>query len=431
MSGPDKSLLDRLSALKGGSPGVSLNRSSNALNISLTGIEPAKPPSREDALAARLRSLRNTPEREEPPQQSAKVTTPASSRLGQQSPASPSRTWSHTGGPAVAAPPQSQPQQQHQSSRSPAPSSTTAPAPAAPTVEAGDDDVDPLLRTDDQTLEDLLSDEDFGGAPQQWQSDPNDESAKVNALLEELSKTSVDPSRGNEQDHSDDDDSDGGEMGREVNDLLSQALEEAKYNSRREPIPPTSGDEGQDTSRKEDHQGEGDGDTELSLPSVPSTIAAPKADDEAHGGGGGCGLPDLGLPSVPSSAPKHDDASSFDNDIAARMAALSGLGGASSDGGGGMGLPSVPTFQPADRPVQQKRLTSKTGYTDEDAATWCTVCLEDGTLQCLGCEDVYCTRCWHEMHVGPAAAFDDRTHKAVRFVKPGKDSERRVMLGAS
>ncbi|KAF4784873.1 hypothetical protein HER10_EVM0013444 [Colletotrichum scovillei] len=433
MSSPDKSLLDRLNALKGGSPGVSLDRSSNALNVSLTGIEPAKPPSREDALAARLRSLRNTPEREEPPQQSAKVTTPASSRLGQQSPASPSRAWSHTGGPQAAAPPQSQPQQQHQSSRSPALSSTIAPAPAAPTVEAGDDDVDPLLQTDDQTLEDLLSDEDFGGAPQQWQSDPKDESAKVNALLEELSKTSVDPSRGNEQDHSDDDDddSDGGEMGREVNDLLSQALEEAKYNSRREPIPPTSGDEGEDTLQKADHQGGGDGGTELSLPSVPLTIAALKADDEAQGGGAS-GLPDLGLPSVPSSAPKHDAASDFDNDIAARMAALSGLGGPSSDGGsGGMGLPSVPTFQPADRSVKQKRLTSKTGYTDEDAATWCTVCLEDGTLQCLGCEDVYCTRCWHEMHVGPAAAFDDRTHKAVRFVKPGKDSERRVMLGAS
>ncbi|KAK7459986.1 hypothetical protein CaCOL14_009060 [Colletotrichum acutatum] len=432
MSGPDKSLLDRLSALKGGSPGVSLDRSSNALNVSLTGIEPAKPPSREDALAARLRSLRNTPEREEPPQQSAKVTTPASSRLGQQSPASPSRAWSHTGGPqsAATAPPQSQPQQQHQSSRSSAPSSTTAPAPAAPTVEAGDDDVDPLLQTDDQTLEDLLSDEDFGGAPQQWQSDPKDESAKVNALLEELSKTSVDPSRGNGQDHSDDD-SDGGEMGREVNDLLTQALQEAKYNSRRDPIAPVSGDEGQDTSR-EDLQGGGDGGKGLSLPSVPSTIAAPKADDEAQGGGDS-GLPDLGLPSVPSSAPKHDATSDFNNDIAARMAALSGLGGPSSDGGGGggMGLPSVPTFQPADRSVKQKRLTSKTGYTDEDAATWCTVCLEDVTLQCLGCEDVYCTRCWHEMHVGPAAAFDDRTHKAVRFVKPGKDSERRVMLGAS
>ncbi|KXH66605.1 hypothetical protein CSAL01_05278 [Colletotrichum salicis] len=380
MSGPDKSLLDRLSALKGGSPGVSMDRSSNALNVSLTGIEPAKPPSREDALAARLRSLRNTPEREvPPPQQTAKVTTPASSRL-----------------------------------------------------EAGDDDVDPLLQTDDQTLEDLLSDEDFGGSPQQWQShSTNDESAKVNALLEELSKTSVDPSRGNGRDGSadgqdDDDDSDDGEMGREVDDLLSQAVEEARYNSRREPIPHTSGDEygGQGASR-DDHQG--DGGMDLSLPSVPSTIAAPKADNEAQGGG----HPDLGLPSVPSSAPKHDAASDFDNDIAARMAALSGLGGPSSDGAGGMGLPSAPTFQPADRSVKQKRLTSKTGYTDEDAATWCTVCLEDGTLQCLGCEDVYCTRCWHEMHVGPAAAFDGRTHKAVRFVKPGKDSERRVMLGAS
>ncbi|OHE93504.1 hypothetical protein CORC01_11190 [Colletotrichum orchidophilum] len=421
MSSPDKSLLDRLSALKGGSPGVSLDRSLNALNVSLTGIKPAKSPSRDDALSARLRSLRNTPEREEPPppqQQTAKVT--ANSHLGQQCPASPSRGWSRAG----PTPPHSQPQQ---SSRSPA-----APAPAAPTAGAGDD-VDPLLQTDDQTLEDLLNDEDFG--PQhQWRSNPKDESAKVNLLLEELSKASVDPSRSKWRDgpvdgQDDDDDSDSGGMGREVEDLLSQALEEAEYNSRRESIPPIPGDKygasddgGQDTSR-EDHQGGGDGGTGLSLPSVPSTIAVPKADDEAEGG-----LPDLMLPCVPSSAPKHDAASDFDNDIAARMAALSGLG-SSSDGG--MGLPSVPTFQPADRFVKQKRLTSKTGYTDEDAATWCTVCLEDGTLQCLGCEDVYCARCWHEMHVGPAAAFDDRTHKAVRFVKPKKDSEKRVMLGAS
>ncbi|EQB51433.1 hypothetical protein CGLO_09031 [Colletotrichum gloeosporioides Cg-14] len=108
------------------------------------------------------------------------------------------------------------------------------------------------------------------------------------------------------------------------------------------------------------------------------------------------------------------------------MAALGGLGAPSE---GVMGLPSVPTFQPADRAV--KRLTSKAGFTDEDADTWCTVCLEDATLQCLGCEDVYCARCWHEMHVGPAAAFDDRTHKAVRFVKPKKDQQRRVALGAS
>ncbi|KAK6214847.1 hypothetical protein QIS74_07866 [Colletotrichum tabaci] len=439
----DNSLLDRLSALKGGTgSGVSFNRSSNALNVSLTGIEPAKPASKEDALAARLRSLRNTPEREESPltaqPQAAKVT--ANSRLNHQKtylthgePASLSSTspdsarLPHTE-PATAAPPQT-------SSRSPAPS----PAPALPAVHAeSEDDVDPLLRTDDKTLEDLLSDEDLldvSGPQSRWRFDPKSESAKVNSLLDELSKTSVDQRalswkgsagecEGARDAHSDDE-SDGEVMSREVENLLSQALDDAKLNSHSEkmPGPPSPGrsqsapGHGNHRFSQDDNEGDGDGDLGLSLPSVPSTFAAPKADDDGPGG--------LSLPSVPLGAPKHDAESDFDNDITARMAALGGLG-SSSDA---MGLPSAPTFQPADRAV--KRLTSKTGYTDEDAETWCTVCLEDATLQCLGCEDVYCARCWHEMHVGPAAAFDDRTHKAVRFVKPKKDNQRRVMLGAS
>ncbi|KAF9875801.1 hypothetical protein CkaCkLH20_06733 [Colletotrichum karsti] len=425
MSGPDKSLLSRLSALKGGSSGVSLDRSSNALNVSLTGIEPAKPPSREDALAARLRSLRNTPEREEPPKAPAppqQSQSQTSKVLGQQagdhgataslsSPVIPS-SGPHPAAAATIAPPQSQ-----------ATPSTTAPS-SVPTTE---DDVDPLLQTDDQTLEDLLSGEDLD--PQDWGFDPSAESAKVNALLEELSKASPaphapeersPPTGGQKPNRSrDEDDSEGEEMSRDVETLLSQALDEAKLNSQSEesPDPPPA----LTNSRRSQEDESGGGDPGFSLPSVPSTITAPKSSGDDAGG-----LPDLSLPSVPSGAPKHTADSDFDNDIAARMAALSGLGAPSE---GGMGLPSVPTFQPADRAV--KRLTSKTGYTDEDAETWCTVCLEDATLQCLGCEDVYCARCWHEMHVGPAAAFDDRTHKAVHFVKPKKEQKRRVALGAS
>lgn len=399
------------------------------MNVSLTGIEPAKP-SREDALASRLRSLRNTPEREEPP--AAQQQTPKSA--GQHHPATRlSETASlspvtPSGGSHTAAPPQSR-----------TTPSAYDPLPA-PTAE---DDVDPLLQTDDQTLEDLLADADlqFDQDPQQWGSDPKAESAKVNALLEELSKASpvqnAQDHQGNgegENSRDHDDDSDGEEMAREVETLLSQALDDAALNVQPQDAldPPLAPGKGQETTADANHQspgtsnddGQDNGDMGLSLPSVPSTIAAPRLNDDI----GNDGLPGLSLPSVPSGAvqPKHDTEASFDSDIAARMAALGGLG-ASTDGG--MGLPSVPTFQPADRAV--KRLTSKTGYTDEDAETWCTVCLEDATLQCLGCEDVYCTRCWHEMHVGPAAAFDDRTHKAVRFVKPKKDQQRRVALGAS
>ncbi|KAF5492210.1 Abscission/NoCut checkpoint regulator [Colletotrichum siamense] len=399
MSGSDKSLLDRLSALKGGSPGVSLDRSSNALNVSLTGIEPPKPPSREDALSARLRSLRNTPEREVPP---------------------PPQLQSHTSkavGHETAA-------RGEAASLSPAGPRGFHPAAAPPQSQAPTDDVDPFLETDDQTLEDLLSDEDLG-SQEQWNFDPKAESAKVNALLEELSKASpaqhvpdsTDDGNGGGKAR-DADDSDGEEMTKEVETLLSQALDDARLNTQPEDVPdPPSKHQGAADEAGEDQQG--DGDPGFSLPSVPSTIAAPKS-DKVHDDGS---LPGLSLPSVPSGQPKHED---LDDDLAARMAALGGLGAPSE---GGMGLPSVPTFQPADRAV--KRLTSKAGYTDEDADTWCTVCLEDATLQCLGCEDVYCARCWHEMHVGPAAAFDDRTHKAVRFIKPKKDQQRRVALGAS
>ncbi|KAK2003916.1 hypothetical protein LX36DRAFT_41272 [Colletotrichum falcatum] len=449
MSGSDKALLDRLSALKGsGSPGASLDRSSNALNIPITGIEPAKPASREDALASRLRSLRNTPEREDhpPPQPRTgevtanphaghrEITGTRGKSAGLQPVSPPSNRWSHLKEAAVAAP-------TRPSSISPALSTTTASATTH--AKTGDNDIDPLLQSDDQTLEDLLNDEDLlgnSGPQSRWRSEPKDESAKVTALLEELSKTSVvqktrsqkrsgGEEEGAHDDHRDDE-SDGEKMSREVEILLSQALDEARLDLRPEeaPEPPTL-NRSQATPGQEGHEGQkgprevlqGDGDSELSLPSVPSTLAAPRACDDDDDDDEGA----LSLPSVPSGAPQRDAGSNFDNDIAARMAALSGPG-SSSDG---MGLPSAPTFQPADRAV--KRLTSKTGYTDEDAETWCTVCLEDASLQCLGCEDVYCTRCWHEMHVGPAAAFDDQTHKAVRFVKPKKDSQRRVMLGAS
>ncbi|KAJ0342646.1 hypothetical protein COL922a_000923 [Colletotrichum nupharicola] len=390
MSGSDKSLLDRLSALKGGSPGVSLDRSSNALNVSLTGVEPAKPPSREDALSARLRSLRNTPEREVPP---------------------PPQQQSHTS-KAVS----------HETATR---GEAASLSPAGPRgSQAPTDDVDPFLETDDQTLEDLLNDEDLG-SQEQWNFDPKDESAKVNALLEELSKASPAQQAPDSTDDGnvggkarDADDSGGEEMTKEVETLLSQALDDARLNTQPEDVPdPPSKHQGAADEAGEDQQG--DGDPGFSLPSVPSTIAAPKSDKVDDDGS----LPGLSLPSVPSGQPNHDD---LDDDLAARMAALGGLGAPSE---GGMGLPSVPTFQPADRAV--KRLTSKAGYTDEDADTWCTVCLEDATLQCLGCEDVYCARCWHEMHIGPAAAFDDRTHKAVRFVKPKKGQQRRVALGAS
>lgn len=79
-------------------------------------------------------------------------------------------------------------------------------------------------------------------------------------------------------------------------------------------------------------------------------------------------------------------------------------------------LPSAPSFAPESR--RWRRLVGRQGYTDADAATWCVVCLELATVKCEGCDgDVYCSRCWKEMHASDRAGFDERGHKGVVFVR--------------
>jgi hypothetical protein len=134
--------------------------------------------------------------------------------------------------------------------------------------------------------------------------------------------------------------------------------------------------------------------------------------------------PTLTLPTVPSQlvdpAPKQGDNDDFESDISARMASLRGLGSLDA-----LGLPSAPTFRPQDHnpsasaPVGKDLLRSSK-YTDEDQKTWCVVCLEDATIRCVGCDDdVYCARCWKEMHVGPSAGYDERGHRWVKFERTG------------
>ncbi|EGY15281.1 hypothetical protein VD0002_g8361 [Verticillium dahliae] len=408
MSSRDKSLLDRLNALKGGSGSsphannspISLDRSANALNVSI-GIEPAKPASREDALAARLRSLRNTPERDTPP--------PAAVASPQASPPTPRPKQASASSP----PPQEQEQEQPH-------------------------DVDPLLQTDDQTLEELLQDEDPEADPR-WTLDLQPETARVEALLDELAKDihrQDDKSAGGNDDpeaekRDADEDTDGEEMNRDVDALLAQALDEAELDAKLNPKSSGLRDEPTEDPPHEMADGPQKGDagrqtpaaaaSPFSLPSVPSAITPHKDADD-----GDDGEPSLSLPSVPS-GPATSSRLTDDDSLTARMAALhlpssdqdADAAAAATD----IGLPSVPSDQPANR------LRSRTGYTDDDAKNWCTVCLEDATLRCLGCDDDgYCTRCWREMHVGPAAAFDDRTHKAVLL---GRDPRpKRVALGA-
>ncbi len=155
----------------------------------------------------------------------------------------------------------------------------------------------------------------------------------------------------------------------------------------------------------------------FSLPGVPSRLVDPPQPREDEGGS----VP-FALPAVPSTlvdpasegadAEQDRAALDFENDITVRMAALKGLGsGVNTDS---FGMPSAPTFQPEDQPV--RGTIKKPGYTDEDQKTWCIVCLEDATIRCIGCDDdVYCARCWREMHRGPSAGYDERGHEWVKF----------------
>jgi len=105
-------------------------------------------------------------------------------------------------------------------------------------------------------------------------------------------------------------------------------------------------------------------------------------------------------------------------------------------------LPSTPTSAPRITPPTRPTTSSLTStkpphetFTDEEIATWCVICNEDATVKCLGCEgDLYCGECWAEGHTGSDAGYEERRHKAVRYVrggKVGKVKARRRLVGAA
>ncbi|KHN94575.1 zinc finger, FYVE domain containing protein [Metarhizium album ARSEF 1941] len=240
------------------------------------------------------------------------------------------------------------------------------------------DDVDALFETDDNALEEMLAD--FGT------SDPDPKDRHVPALLEQLSaQIPKDPDQKDTKQAADSDDSDGDKMRREVDDVIARFKDEMALEAQ------DAEDEGQEAP----DEGETNEYTaDMKLPSVPTNL-------------------DIGTDTWQK--PQGID------DITARLAALRASTAAEH------GLPSVPTSKPSKR---ANRLTSRTNYTDGDVDSWCTVCLDDATLRCLGCDgDVYCARCWREMHVGPAAAWDERSHRAVQFTRDRKH-EKKVALGA-
>lgn len=337
-------------------------------------IERSKPATREDTLAARLKSLRA--------QDGGSASSPGQKSLETEKTAT------------SVIPPSS--------------SSESRPAKAGNTAskekpaELGDgDDADFMFSTDDQTLEELLGDV---SPDENLVTEPSDE--QVKALLEELS-LSVPKDDENEEGHEketaeDSDDSDGERMQTKADDVIARLKDEIELEATLRNT--DSDDEAKYTlqSQEQDQQDDGDNgsaNTDFVIPSLPSN-----------------------LDNLSASSPGRAGATADMDDITARMAALRGPTTDDS-----FSLPSVPSSKPSagDKPV--KRLTSKTDYTDDDVDSWCTVCLNDATLRCLGCDDdPYCTRCWREMHIGPAAAFDDRSHKAVQFTRARKKDQQRV-----
>ena len=92
----------------------------------------------------------------------------------------------------------------------------------------------------------------------------------------------------------------------------------------------------------------------------------------------------------------------------------------------GLDLPSAPTTAPQNiekgGQTTQRRLSKYdlSNYTDAEIETWCTICNDDATLMCKGCDDdLYCTRCWQEGHRVDSAGQEERSHKAIAFTKDG------------
>ncbi|KAI0467122.1 hypothetical protein F4859DRAFT_276891 [Xylaria cf. heliscus] len=380
----DKSLLERLNALKPSS--VSLTSPPPSRSNLTSTIESAKSPSREDALTARLKSLRN--------QGSESIESSTSHEHGVEEFTQPPSTGDT--GPLTRESGIQQP---------------TAPIKAI-------DDIDPLLYTDDQTLEELLADL---RSDETWLEEvaaEEEEHQRVTALLTELSKSSTVSAKANEPnaDHdssqenregSSDDDSEEEIIATEADSVLAKTMDELEWekdNKTPSPPPqliiPTPPESAKQTSQ--DNAVQTPDDDPFNLPTVPSELQ-----DQLD---------------VPASSTQAQSDVDFAASIASRMAALklSGtrvLPSAPTDAVDSLGLPQAPTFAPSDRPVPG--LAKRTDLTDEDQKTWCVVCLGDGAVRCLGCEDgdnVYCARCWKEMHVGPQAGYDERGHSWETFV---------------
>ncbi|KAL7802220.1 hypothetical protein V8C44DRAFT_345521 [Trichoderma aethiopicum] len=377
----DTSLLERLQALRGSSSGASPGRAAAPITFSVDVVERSKPATREDALAARLKSLRAADDGSAVSPKREKALTATAPQAASTSLSSPH----------------------------PAEAKDVAQTEKSAQLE-NDEDVDLIFSTDDQTLEELLGDVNPDETTPTPAQEPSDE--QVRALLEELSRAVPKDDDAGEGDRAEDsDDSDGERMQAKVSDVVAQFQDEAAVDAALRSSKDDVDDDEAAEAQEDQGQDQRDGDADIALPSLP-----PNLDDLSSFSPRRAST---------TTTTKADDI----DDITARIAALRAP---ADEEDASFSLPSVPSSRPSagDKPV--RRLTSKTDYTDDDIDGWCTVCLDDATLQCLGCDDdPYCTRCWREMHIGPAAAFDDRSHKAVQFTRARKkDKQQKVALGA-
>jgi len=297
-------------------------------------------------------------------------------------------------------------------------------------AEQADDDYLPFLESGDpdHTLDDLLEGfdefdphgEDLDSPLLLSEFDPSGEVKKASALLERFRKHTagggvptdghavtgkVSGARGaGDAGKEDDDDSEGEQMTRDVEKILAQLRDEIGV--------------AEDAGKEETEDGKESGEPGPSTQEHSGADGQPLSADSL-----------ISLPNVPASPPRdlNEDPTTkessnqqgrksfdFENDIVSRMASLKGLGPAINVDA--FGLPVAPTFSPRDHQGSRKKKEKGAGYTDEDQKTWCIVCLDDATIRCVGCDDdVFCARCWKDMHMGPSAGYDERGHRWVRF----------------
>ncbi|QIW96201.1 hypothetical protein AMS68_001719 [Peltaster fructicola] len=110
---------------------------------------------------------------------------------------------------------------------------------------------------------------------------------------------------------------------------------------------------------------------------------------------------DEALPSALSDVQVIEPPSYEDSELEARFSKLA------------MGLPSAPSVAPTVK-KQGKPKVKAVSKADDDMDSWCCICNDDGTLQCIDCDnDVYCRSCWTQGHgSGPG---QEQGHKAVRY----------------